>query len=104
MSQCRSAQMKRSIVSGKDSGMFGGDITPIWDIYEDLTPRQSKIFRDDVHLIGSVLEGASLAGKECYHQFQKERWDCSSIPQEFHALGLMKESRKYPCQARTQEI
>ena len=53
-------------------------------------------------LMGSVVEGASLAAKECQEQFKNEKWNCSSFSHKSAALGLMTKSCKY--EPRTQDI
>ena len=75
---------------------------PFCDRYKDLTPRQRDICRDDMLLMGSVVEGASLAAKECQEQFKNEKWNCSSFSHKSAALGLMTKSCKY--EPRTQDI
>lgn len=95
--------MKRSIANGQDAGIFfGTQFEPFCDRYKDLTPRQREICRNDMLLMGNVVEGASLAAKECKQQFKNERWNCSSISRKSDALGLMTKSRKY--EPRTQDI
>ncbi len=68
---------------------FGPGFDPFCDIYNDLSPRQRDICRRDVLLMGSVVEGARLARKQCSKQFDNERWDCSTISEKSTVLGLM---------------
>jgi hypothetical protein len=86
----RSVEMKRSIVQdGQNAAMFVVQHSLFCDIYRDLSPRQHNICRNNLLLMGSVIEGARLARKECIKQFSNERWDCSSISGKSTALGLM---------------
>ncbi|XP_028397730.1 protein Wnt-5-like [Dendronephthya gigantea] len=85
-----SVDMKRSIIGGQDAAFLqsGLRLRSICDTHRDLSSRQREICRKDVALMGSTLEGAMLARKECKKQFQNEQWDCSTIPED-EALGQM---------------
>lgn len=80
--------MKRSIVNGQGAAMFFSKTSSVCTMYKGLNRRQRKICNKDVLLMGSVVEGAKLAQKECMKQFKNERWDCSSISTS-SVLGLM---------------
>jgi hypothetical protein len=82
--------MKRSIVNGQGAALLFGGSFDICDLYQDLSATQRRICRDQVLVMGSVVEGARLARKECSNQFRNERWDCSSISEgPTTVLGLM---------------
>ena len=44
-----------------------------------LVKRQQVICRRNVEVMASVMEGARMAIKECKHQFQNRRWNCSTV-------------------------
>ncbi|CAB3993943.1 Wnt-5b, partial [Paramuricea clavata] len=85
-----SVEMKRSIVQdGQNAAMFVVQPNLFCAIYRDLSPKQHHICRNNLLLMGSVIEGARLARKECIKQFRNERWNCSNISGKSTALGLM---------------
>ena len=47
-----------------------------------LVPEQRKLCRGYPDAMATIGDGVSLALKECQHQFQDSRWNCSSAPNE----------------------